>query len=282
MSLFCACRKGPVGPRSGCGPCVSSYHFRSHARLGLRIPASLHLTPIPPPPPPPPPPQAVVAFAVIVSIMTHPSTPPATAPLLHPPPLFAPVAPCIYRSATPTPSSHAFLETLQLRTILSLTSELPSPTLSRFAKKHRIRFVHFGPSSSSLSSLPAPPSHLPGTTSGRLEILTTETLKDSLELLLDRRTHPVLVTDTSGIHEIGVLLACLRKLQRWNFATILVEYRNFAGNRARAANERLVEMFDTDLIALPEEEVLPRWFKQQVEWDEDEVDKANARGEEGG
>lgn len=193
--------------------------------------------------------------------MTQPSIP--TAPLLHPPPLFAPVAPCIYRSSTPPPTSHLFLSTLHLQTILSLTSELPSTSLQSYARKHGITFIHIGPSSLLLSS------HFSSSTT-----TSSETLKDSIQLLLDKRNHPILVTETSGIHEIGILLACLRKLQRWNFATILVEYRNFAGNRARAANERLVEMFDTDLITLPEEENLPGWFREQIGWDEEEVDRA--------
>ncbi|EPQ27251.1 uncharacterized protein PFL1_05174 [Pseudozyma flocculosa PF-1] len=227
---------------------------------------------------------------------TSPSIP--TAPVLQPPPLFAPVAPCIYRSATPPPSSHAFLSTLHLKTILSLTSELPSTSLQSYARKNGIRFIHFGPYSSSFpqasSASASAPFSLPAfasssslfnstaatTTASPPTIaapisstITTETLKDSLQLLLDSSNHPILVTDTSGIQETGILLACLRKLQRWNFATILVEYRNFAGNRARAANERLIEMFDTDLITLPQQEDLPAWFAQQVAWDEDELDR---------
>lgn len=86
----------------------------------------------------------------------------------------------------------------------------------------------------------------------------------------------MLVTDTSGIHEIGVLLGCLRKLQRWNFATILLEYRHFAGNRARATNERFVEMFDTDLIAFPERDSLPTWFREQIDADDAQLDAVNA------
>lgn len=103
--------------------------------------------------------------------------------------------------------------------------------------------------------------------------LTEELVKDSLQILLTSSYHPVLVTDTSGIHEIGVLLGCLRKLQRWNFATILLEYRHFAGNRARATNERFVEMFDTDLITYPEDEQLPYWFKEQIHADDAELDQ---------
>lgn len=62
-------------------------------------------------------------------------------------------------------------------------------------------------------------------------------------------------------------------MQRWNFATILLEYRHFAGNRARATNERFVEMFDTDLITVDAEEA-PEWFNEQLERDNKELEAA--------
>ncbi|SPO31258.1 related to OCA1 - putative protein tyrosine phosphatase [Ustilago trichophora] len=238
-----------------------------------------------------------------------------TAPLVEPPSLFASVVPQIYRSATPTPANHSFLRTLQLKTILSLTAELPSPSLTAFCKKHGIRFLHFGlkrwgtedslsapsPHSTShqhsgttnddqdnlthldlsfLHSITPTSTHTNNTSynpafSSSSPTLTEELVKDSLQILLDSSYHPVLVTDTSGIHEIGVLLGCLRKLQRWNFATILLEYRQFAGNRARATNERFVEMFDTDLISCPDE-AAPEWFKEQVREDDAELDRVES------
>lgn len=223
-----------------------------------------------------------------------------TASLVEPPALFASVAPQIYRSATPTPANHSFLRSLQLKTILSLTAELPSPSLTAFCKKHNIRFLHFGLKrwgSEELLSLNSPSIepddpldlsflHTTQSTSSFLTVLPTHSsptlteqlVKDSLQILLTSSCHPVLVTDTSGIHEIGVLLGCLRKLQRWNFATILLEYRHFAGNRARATNERFVEMFDTDLVVYPEEEVLPEWFREQVEEDDRELDRVDRQG----
>ncbi|CCF50320.1 conserved uncharacterized protein (N-terminal fragment), partial [Ustilago hordei] len=238
-----------------------------------------------------------------------------TASLVEPPALFASVAPQIYRSATPIPSNHTFLRTLQLKTILSLTAELPSPSLTAFCKNNGIKFLHFGlkrwgsedfssyspslaPTTSDKSGdegeedtgsldlsflhtfkSPSAPLHTsspttaPFSTSSSSPTLTEGLVKDSLQILLNSSYHPVLVTDTSGIHEIGVLLGCLRKLQRWNFATILLEYLHFAGNRARATNERFVEMFDTDLITYPEEEKLPFWFKEQVQADDAELDR---------
>ncbi|PWN49003.1 hypothetical protein IE53DRAFT_388791 [Violaceomyces palustris] len=229
-----------------------------------------------------------------------------TAPLLHPPPSFSPVAPHIYRSSSPTTSSHPFLSSLQLRTIVSLTPEQPSHSLVSFSRRNKVRLLHLTdkrwpsldrsdefttqnqperpPPSSSFSS-PLVPVRFLSTSSRPISnpSITDEVVKDALEILLDVSNHPVLVTDTSGIHETGVLLGCLRKLQRWNFASILVEYRSFAGNKSRAANERFIEMFDTDLIATPPHPLLPTWYKQQLDLDSkemEEIERLEAMAEE--
>lgn len=238
---------------------------------------------------------------------SSPNAPIPTAPFVEPPPLFAAVAPQIYRSATPTASSHAFLRSLQLKTVLSLTAELPSAGLKNFCRKEGIRFLHIADRrwthSSDDPALPtgrnqdkkvksnsdvehkqaAEPislaflhAHKPASSANAntTSSLSEEVIKDSLQVLLNSALyHPILVTDTAGIHEVGVLLGCLRKLQRWNFATILLEYRNFAGNRARSTNERFIEMFDTDLITFPDKEVLPSWFSEQLDADEAELDR---------
>lgn len=46
-------------------------------------------------------------------------------------------------------------------------------------------------------------------------------------------------------------MGCLRKLQRWNLASIFSEYRRFAGFKVRAMNEQFIELFDTDLVTVP-------------------------------
>ncbi|WFD33356.1 protein-tyrosine-phosphatase [Malassezia cuniculi] len=160
-------------------------------------------------------------------------------PELNPPPAFAAVCPFIYRSGDPTsnPKSFAFLDMLHLKTMVLLSIEAPAGkrgthTHTPFLSPHEVN------SFSVLESI----------------------VKDSLEILLDARNYPALILDTAGIFETGTLVGCLRKMQGWNFASILVEYRSFAGSRARSANERFIEMFDTDLVTLPPEEYLPDWL----------------------
>jgi len=84
-----------------------------------------------------------------------------------------------------------------------------------------------------------------------------------LQLVLDPVNYPVLVMCTSGIHQTGTFVGCLRKLQRWNFNAIIVEYRAFAGSKSRYMNEQFIELFDTDLVTLPKS--LPAWFTYNLQ-----------------
>lgn len=73
-------------------------------------------------------------------------------------------------------------------------------------------------------------------------------------------------------------MGCLRKLEGWNFSSIVTEvikitvinissindefqYRAYAGSKARYVNEQFIELFDLDLVTLPLH--LPPWFIHQ-------------------
>jgi tyrosine-protein phosphatase SIW14 len=51
-------------------------------------------------------------------------------------------------------------------------------------------------------------------------------------------------------------------MQDWNFNSIVVEYRTFAGNKSRYQIEQFIELFDTDLVVWPSN--LPGWFKRHL------------------
>lgn len=42
-----------------------------------------------------------------------------------------------------------------------------------------------------------------------------------------------------GRHRTGTVIGCLRKLQRWNLASIFEEYRRHAGAKVRVLNEQV-------------------------------------------
>jgi tyrosine-protein phosphatase OCA1 len=145
---------------------------------------------------------------------------------------FGMVHDAMYRGAMPEAKHLPFLATLTLRTVVVLAPEGPPPALAAWAAEHGIRCVH-------------PPS----VRSGRGTALSETAATEVLSLLVDEACQPVLVTCAMGRYRTGVVVGCLRKLQRWNLVAILEEYRRFTGGKARPENAEFIELYDASLIA---------------------------------
>lgn len=175
--------------------------------------------------------------------------------LFLPPNNFALVASGIYRSGALYPHNFEYLKRLKLKTVISLSAELPLRAVQTFFKEQSINVLHLG-----ITQYRADPSWRP---------VNDELIKEALEMILDTKTHPALIMCTTGIHQTGTLVGCLRRLQSWNLNAILQEYREFAGANVRYLNEQFIELFDLDLVTLPQ--TLPEWFLQNIEIMEQEV-----------
>ncbi|KAJ2759613.1 hypothetical protein IWQ57_006511, partial [Coemansia nantahalensis] len=126
------------------------------------------------------------------------------------PEAFALVEEGVYRcSGVLTGEQIKYLDALGLRTVLILSVEGPSRALSQYLKHKGIRRVHLGMArwQANLGWKP----------------VSEELIKDALECLLDPANHPLLVVCSSGVRETGTLVGCLRKLQHWNFNSIVCE-----------------------------------------------------------
>ena len=91
--------------------------------------------------------------------------------------------------------------------------------------------------------------------------VSEETVLEGLHVLLDPSAYPLLVMCNLGRHRTGTMIGCLRKLQGWNLTSILEEYRRHAGSKFRQLNEQFIELFDTDLVPLPQRR--PTWLVVQ-------------------
>lgn len=152
-----------------------------------------------------------------------------------------------------TSMSHALNTRRPLNETSALTSSMDAPFLS-----------HLG-SQPVLASRPAPTS-----------VLTVEDrLKEALEWLLNVEHHPLLIYCDSGVHDTGMVVGCLRKLQRWNMTSIMCEYRLYAALKVRFMNEQMMELFDLDLVNLPKQ--LPQWLLNQIMHDQKEVEMQRGR-----
>ncbi|KAJ1930872.1 tyrosine-protein phosphatase required for protection against superoxide stress (By similarity), partial [Linderina pennispora] len=88
--------------------------------------------------------------------------------------------------------------------------------------------------------------------------ITEDTILEAFNLILDKANHPMAIMCNIGRHRTGTVVGCLRKLQRWNLASIFEEYRRFAGPKVRMLNEQFIELFDTDLVRIPGDP--PEWL----------------------
>lgn len=181
----------------------------------------------------------------------------ATLPTLCPPDKFGIVEPRIYRSNQLYPINFPFVQQLRLKTVVRLSPDAPNKMVTTFFNDNNIKLVHLGLSSLDRKSVSTEP-------------VSEELIKEALELALDVDTHPVMLSCTSGIHQTGTLVGCLRRLQGYNLTSILQEYQGFSGDSARFANEQMIELFDVDLVTLPPPHKLPSWFLDCMQLREEE------------
>ncbi|GAA98135.1 uncharacterized protein L969DRAFT_93254 [Mixia osmundae IAM 14324] len=159
----------------------------------------------------------------------------ASTAILIPPVNFGLVEEGLYRSGQPTELNFPFLERLNLKTLCWLAPEEPSQRFLDFIDDQGIKLHHLGALNAANAWDP----------------ITEETVIQALEIIIDPACHPVMVMCNLGRHRTGTAIGCLRKLQRWNLASIFEEYRRFAGPKVRVLNEQFIELWDCDLVSIP-------------------------------
>jgi len=190
---------------------------------------------------------------------------------LCPPEVFGIVEKGIFRTNAFFPINFSFIKLLNVQTIVQLSPEVPIKALTTFMEDNNIRHIHLGLIHLGLKAWK--PDH------ESWKPVTEELIKEALEIVLDTTYHPIMVMCSSGIHQTGTLVGCLRRLQNWSLNSILVEYKSFACHRStRFGDEQFIELFDVDLVTLPHH--LPDWFIEQrkmLEEERTEMDKQGAR-----
>ena len=170
---------------------------------------------------------------------------------IYPPTSFTPYnKACVYIHKSPHFFLHLFcldvffqfLKTLRLKTVIILSSNFLDETVSSFFEQQKIQmiFVENTVSDSLRGLLPF------------AEEMVTESLK---VICSGREKHyPLMVTCKTGKNLTGVVIACLRKMQRWSLVSIYEEYRRFSGgSRLQQQHEQFIELFDTDLVPVKPE-----------------------------
>ncbi|KAG5175830.1 protein-tyrosine phosphatase [Tribonema minus] len=163
--------------------------------------------------------------------------------MFFPPVNFAPVEEGLYRSGLPTEINYPFLERLKLKTIIYLfPDEDIDAQLESFLEDQEVKLVCLGEQDESAQL---------ANKSRNNHMIAEETVIEALSYLVDTTHYPLLVMCGTGKHRTGTVVACLRKLQRWNLSSIFEEYRHFTKHKVRVQNEQFIELFDTDLVRIP-------------------------------
>lgn len=169
--------------------------------------------------------------------------------VVSPPDMFGAVEQGLYRSSLPQTSNLSHLRVLRLRSVVVLSPQQPTRTVRNFFDEQSIELFHTG-----ASNWVHPGSWKP---------VSDEAIKQSLEIVLDKRYLPALLCDVGGLHLVGVVVGVLRRLQQWNLNSIVDEYRAFAGTKTRYNNEQFIELYDVDLVRIPN--TPPEWFQHQMD-----------------
>ncbi|ORZ32592.1 tyrosine phosphatase family-domain-containing protein [Catenaria anguillulae PL171] len=180
-------------------------------------------------------PSAIGANAIMSVFAPTSSVPsmPATLsrpPILVPPLNFAMVASGVYRSGYPNKKNFAFLKTLHLKSVIYLDPDDYAPDNLAFLDSENIAFLQ----------LP-----IKGNKEPFVEI-DSKLVRQVLEFILDPLNRPALIHCHKGKHRVGCVVGCLRKLCHWSSTAIFAEYRRFAGDKIRIADQEFIEMFDAN------------------------------------
>jgi tyrosine-protein phosphatase OCA1 len=166
---------------------------------------------------------------------------------LIPPANYGVVEEGLYRSAVPNELNFPFLEQLQIKTILHVSPEDRSDKLQSFVEDQDINVVELGQERDPL------------------EPVSPEAVQEAMNYILDPSSYPVYVMCSQGRYRTGTVIGCLRKLQGWCLASVFEEYRRHAErDRVRLSTELFIELFDTDLVHIPENP--PPWYQRAASY----------------
>ncbi|KAI4823154.1 hypothetical protein E4T44_10146, partial [Aureobasidium sp. EXF-8845] len=138
----------------------------------------------------------------------------------------------IYRSGYPTSKNFDFINSLNIRTILTLVPEPLSEEYVTFMDQNHIRHYQI---------------HIHSNKDGKINI-TPESMATALAVVLNRNNHPLLIHCNRGKHRTGCVTACFRKTQYIQNDPAIAEYRDYSHPKSREDDMRFIKSFDPSIV----------------------------------
>lgn len=156
---------------------------------------------------------------------------------LEPPEEYGVVTESISRCGGLSPANLSFLSLYNFKTVLFVTEDNPHTKVIEYLQRQNIKYTRIGIYSRRASL--------------QWRTQVDELVKISLEFILDSDNYPLLISSSSNLH-LCTVIGCLRRLQGWNLCPIMEEFRRFTPEQPISMYKNYVEMFDFDLINIPE------------------------------
>ncbi|EPY49253.1 phosphoprotein phosphatase [Schizosaccharomyces cryophilus OY26] len=153
----------------------------------------------------------------------------------------------MYRSSCPNLMNFPFLESLSIRTIVSLRQDEYTQEELEYMKKRNIAYYHVG---------------MPGSKYRKQEFKTDGEQSDymdidslvrkSLRVILKKESWPVLIHCSGGKHRTGIVIGSLRALMDWPVQERIEEYVCHSHPKEREVDKEYIRNFaaDSTLVTL--------------------------------
>ncbi|KAK6205549.1 putative tyrosine phosphatase [Scheffersomyces amazonensis] len=189
--------------------------------------------------------------------------------MLVPPENFGLVEPGIYRCSKLHSDNFPFVETLKLKSLILVDAEKPPRALAKFVASNKLELFNLGGMTISghhtgdednsgvggggdssgrshvrESTIDVVSLH-PQNKSEQWMLVEKSVIIKSFEILLNKTKSSVLLVDSTS-----TLVGILRKIQKWNFNSILNEYRIYSGNSTSSNYfaETFLELIQIELV----------------------------------
>ncbi|MCL7030442.1 hypothetical protein MKW94_010198 [Papaver nudicaule] len=149
---------------------------------------------------------------------------------------------CGFLPGFPEPCYFAYIQALNLKSIVCLCLEqFPEETV-KFLQANNIKLFQFG----ILGGTVDPMAPLEDETARSIrKRKKKDMIHQALKVLVDERNHPILIHCRHGLHRTGIVVGCYRKLKHnWSLPCVLEEYQRLAGETARRSDMRFIENYE--------------------------------------
>lgn len=176
--------------------------------------------------------------------------------MLVPPNNFGLVEEGLYRCTKLELDNFPFLETLGLRSIVIMDAEKPARHLHVFVETQQVELhvlggflfaalEESGEVSGGLVLSPRPQIENDSAKADQWMLIDKHNLIRALDLVFNKGKYPILIVDSTC-----TFFGVLRKIQKWNFNSILNEYRIFTGSsKSNYYAETFLELVQVELVA---------------------------------